>query len=101
MSASEILARRYIAVIAERHPDPFKGNKQMDHAHLTWMCEVIMNHHDLWPADKVGRWIGFVQGVLAAQGLIDINVERDFSRPLFHREYARMGIDAPDTIGRG
>lgn len=42
---------------------------------------TIMN--DL-PEDKANRWLGFVQGVMIAGGVLDIEYERDYTRPLFH-----------------
>lgn len=34
--------------------------------------------------DKANRWLGFIQGVLIAGGLADIDEERNHTRPLFH-----------------
>ena len=34
--------------------------------------------------DKANRWLGFVQGVLTVGDLIQVDSERDFTRPLFH-----------------
>jgi len=48
--------------------------------------------------DKQSRWLGFVQGVLVMYDLICIEDERDFSRPLFHNAYEKMGIEKPKTI---
>lgn len=58
----------------------------------------LKEHCDDWPADKTGRWIGFIQGVLFAEGLLDINTERDFTRPLFHAYYRENGIEIPPSV---
>lgn len=51
---------------------------------LIKLCEEAMVNTQKYPYDKLNRWLGFVQGVLAAQGIIDVDVERDYTRPLFH-----------------
>lgn len=38
--------------------------------HLVWMCDEIVGHAEVWPAIKIHRWIGFVQGGMIANGLI-------------------------------
>lgn len=48
------------------------------------LCEQAIAHHERYPFDKLNRWLGFVQGVLAVTGLIDVDEEREFSRPLLH-----------------
>lgn len=58
---------------------------------LTWNVKV-------WPVDKTNRWIGFIQGVLYSKGLIEIDVERGFTRPLFHRYYKENMIDVPESV---
>lgn len=51
-----------------------------------------------WNIDKLNRWLGFIQGVLFMDGLIDIDEERDFTRPLFHAYYANNGIPIPPSV---
>jgi hypothetical protein len=33
------------------------------------------------------RWLGFVQGVLAARGAISVDEERNYTHPIFHKLY--------------
>ena len=40
--------------------------------HLTWMCREIARHSNDWPATKVHRWIGFVQGAMIANHIITL-----------------------------
>ena len=40
--------------------------------HLEWMCREISRHARDWPATKVHRWIGFVQGALIANQMLDL-----------------------------
>lgn len=49
-------------------------------AHLRWMLREMSGFRD---AGKVGRWLGFVQGLLIERGLTTVQVERDFTRPYF------------------
>lgn len=51
---------------------------------LSGLCSEVINHHARYPFDKLNRWLGFVQGVLAAVGIIDVDEEREFSRPFLH-----------------
>jgi hypothetical protein len=67
-------------------------------AHLAWMCDTAADRCRDWPLDKLSRWLGFVQGVLASRGTLSVEAERDFSRPLFHAAYAVDGEAAPETL---
>jgi hypothetical protein len=51
-----------------------------------------------WPADKTGRWLGFIQGILFMEGVLDIDTERDATRPIFHEAYEIMGLEKPETF---
>lgn len=68
--------------------------------HLRWMCETALENLQAWPTDKTSRWIGFVQGVLAARGRLDVNDERDRTRPFFHEAYEAMSQNIPPTQER-
>ncbi len=68
--------------------------------HLLWMLDHLLDNMEIFPVDKTSRWIGFVQGVLAANGILNTKAERDRTRPLFHKAYEEMGIDVPQTINR-
>lgn len=48
------------------------------------LCGEAMEHHRHYPFDKLNRWLGFIQGVLAAAGVVSVDEEREFSRPLLH-----------------
>jgi hypothetical protein len=50
---------------------------------------------------NLSRWIGFVQGVLAAMGRLDVSEERDRTRPIFHTAYHRLGIEPPASASMG
>lgn len=50
------------------------------------------------PEDKINRWIGFVQGVMAARGVLDVDFERTRTRSIFHDYYRSIGREPPATI---
>lgn len=56
---------------------------------LQQLCHEAAVNARNYPLDKLCRWLGFVQGVLAVQGIIDVDTERDYTRPLFHRMYGK------------
>lgn len=79
-------------------PESRIGNReggQSDYLHQ--MINKALEEVDRWPVDKVGRWIGFVQGVLFENGALDIRAERDRTRPLFHAAYRELGIEPPES----
>lgn len=64
---------------------------------LSWMAKHALDNMNEWPVDKTSRWIGFIQGCLACKGFLDVDDERERTRPLFHTAYVEMGIDIPAT----
>ena len=65
---------------------------------LIRMLQTLELNIDTWPIDKSNRWLGFIQGILCFKQLIDVDEERDFSRPLFHDYYKNNNIEIPITI---
>ena len=41
--------------------------------HLLWMCDEVANHARDWPAEKLHRWIGFVQCGLLANNILNLD----------------------------
>lgn len=56
--------------------------------------EAILNGKD-YPFDKMNRWLGFTQGVLATAGVIDVDTEREYTRPLLHQLHAQPVLSYP------
>ncbi|MFX4299971.1 hypothetical protein [Pseudosulfitobacter pseudonitzschiae] len=98
----ELFARyRNICQIARVHrEDPFGHDVRLSLENLVWMCTQCISNIATWPDDKTGRWLGFVQGCLAMRGLIDVDRERDITRPMFHAILAEKGIIAPEKTER-
>jgi hypothetical protein len=63
------------------------GSGKTSADHLRWMCEELLDKLGTMPPDKSGRWIGFIQGVMAANGMLDVDAERDRTRPLYEAAY--------------
>jgi hypothetical protein len=74
---------------------------QTSFSNLKWMLETCIDDIDTMPVDKTSRWIGFVQGVLAARGFLDVNEELDRTRPFFHDAYMAMGLVTSETQNLG
>lgn len=74
------------------NPPPLTG---LDN--LEFLLTRILEDESL-PEDKIHRWIGFVQGVLAARGIIDVNFERTRTRSIFHDYYRSIGREPPATV---
>ena len=54
--------------------------------HLLWMCveAIRMIDQDKYVRiDKVSRWLGYIQGVLVCNGMLDVAEERERTRPIF------------------
>jgi hypothetical protein len=59
--------------------------------HLLWMCDTIVEHAEDWPATKLHRWIGFVQGAMLANRVLDLEA----ARAMFEKTKAEHG-EIPD-----
>lgn len=70
--------------------------QEVSGANLSWMARHIAANRDL-PSDKISRWLGFIQGVLAVRGRLSVIAERDATRSIFHRAYALLRIGKPTS----
>lgn len=100
--AQAAIAARYAKTLAEQDPggDPLGHDARLSLTNLSWMCAEVAGRAEEWPADKAGRWLGFVQGCLAMRGLIDVDEERALTRPLLHAAYEGEGREPPETRER-
>lgn len=77
----------HLLTILKRH-QCYKTKKKTGITHLIWMCEELLKRGIAdFPPDKSGRWIGFVQGCMACRGLLNVDAERDRTRPLYTAAY--------------
>lgn len=79
-----ILFRRYKEIIVERRDEIPQMPQKCAPDHLVRLCNEALDNAQNYPFDKLSRWIGFIQGVLCANGVIDVDEERNYSRPLLH-----------------
>jgi len=93
------LFKNYRTILLKVTKDPLAENPRLSIENLLWMCEEGINSGDALPFDKVSRWLGFIQGCLAMRMLIDVDEERDISRPMFREGYALTG-SLPETLER-
>jgi hypothetical protein len=79
-------------------PDVIKGSTDKTSSeNLRWMLDRCLDEILTLPVDKIGRWVGFVQGVLAMSGHLDVDQERERTRPFFHRAYQATNQKVPET----
>ena len=84
-------------LLAERYIDMAKGTGS--DAKIAAMMEAVVVNCVVWPADKTGRWLGYVQCLLIeVEKVTTVEVERNFTRPLFHHMYDVCGIKIPESI---
>jgi len=62
------------------------------------MLMTISDNVLCWPPDKSSRWLGYCQYYMINKGYTTVNKERDYSRPLFHDAYNKLGYNIPKTI---
>jgi|AntRauTorcE11898_2_1112593.scaffolds.fasta_scaffold30140_1 hypothetical protein len=99
--ANRQLFTRYAALIAAQDsPDLLGEDPRLSQDNLAWMCAEGARLAGDMPDDKASRWLGFIQGCLAMRRLIDVDAERDITRPLFHAAARARGIDPGPTRAR-
>ena len=83
-SAYSALIDRYISKI-----NSFNGNfleiPKANKEHILSMLKKLKNED--FNLDKMARWIGYIQGVLAVNQVISVEEEMEFSRTLFQKAY--------------
>ena len=94
-SLEVIVGLQHVIQVSELLPS---DNVETSADNLKWMCVTLVENINTFPVDKISRWIGFVQGVLACQGLLNVTEERDRTRPLFHAAYQAMEIVPPASM---
>lgn len=67
-----------------------------DKIRISKMLETLIQNHD-WPDLKIGKWLGYIEGILIANNVTSVNEERDFTREFYHAHYMNNGIEIPKT----
>lgn len=57
--------------------------KHISKEHLFWMLEEI-EYNEEQSLTKKHRWLGYIQGILIAFSILDVDEERNITRPLLN-----------------
>ncbi len=60
--------------------------------HLFWMCQLIERHAEEWRDTKLHRWIGFIQGGMIANGMLDFET----AKSMFNEAKEAYGVGEAD-----
>ena len=69
-------------------PEPLRAKR------LIAMCDRLTEHVDDWPAVKLHRWIGFIQGAMIANRMIDL----EGAKEMFERAKNAFGEPNQDML---
>jgi hypothetical protein len=61
------------------------------------MVKVLLVN-PIWPDLKIGGWLEHIITVCIENGVTSIERERNFSRPIKHAYFKRIGVEIPTTI---
>lgn len=87
---------KIVKILSQRYRE--KSLKSNHHEWICGMTKSLEENVNIWPVDKTNRWIGFIQGVMYCNCLLNIDEERDFTRPLFHEYYKKNSIQIPESV---
>lgn len=90
-------ASRHIMELLEGMEDQDGEPPYTSPSSLLRLLREIHVREDL-PGDKCRGFLAFAHGVLAARGLLDIEAERERTRPIFHEAYRRIGAIPPASV---
>lgn len=82
------LLRHYQAYMIDRNQGGKADADKRSLAYAAWFIDHALERGPELRLDKLARWIGFIQGVLAVNGVIEVDAERDRTRPIFQAAYA-------------
>lgn len=60
------------------------------------MLETLLINPN-WQDLKIGKWLGYIEGVLILREVTTVDIERDFTRKIYHAYYERIGVEIPQT----
>ena len=79
---NEELLIRY-RIILNSITNELPDKKYISKEHLFWMLEEI-EYNEEQSLTKKHRWLGYIQGILIAFEILDVDEERNITRPLFN-----------------
>lgn len=85
--------REVTKLLFERYLNQFKLSEELQRLSFKALEEI-----ETYPIDKLSRWLGFIQGYVIFTNQTSVEIERNFSRPLFHNAYKAENIKIPHTF---
>lgn len=86
------MAQQCRSLISESDMPDIGLPRALQPKHLLWMCDQIEKHAEGGPASKLHRWIGFVQGAMLANRMLDL----DGLKAMFDEAKAAHGETSED-----
>ena len=87
------MAERCQRIIQEKAEDVRFGlPESLGPDHLRWMCKLIVEHAEDWPAIRLHRWLGFVQAGMIANFMLN----RSGAKAMFNKAKEEYGSIAQD-----
>lgn len=79
------LFERYKSILSASCQFDLPEQDKCSRTHLISLCDVAITgiNDETMHYGKLCRWLGFIQGIMCASGLITVDGERDFTRPIF------------------
>ena len=109
MRADEVLVQAHLSVLRSlrdrleekgyRYSEDVAGVSKGSLVYARWFVEHALERAPLLPLDKLARWTGFLQGVLANAGFLDVDMERDRTRGIFESAYKELGMKPVEKQG--
>ena len=84
--------------LIKRYKKMIGSNRNEEDENIYKMLLTLQENIKIFPSDKSSRWLGYIQRYLIEQKLTTVQEERDFSRPLFHTAYRRLGYNIPKSV---
>ena len=80
-------------ILFERYLNQFELSEELKRLSFKALEEI-----ETCPIDKLSRWLGFIQGYVIFTNQTTVEIERNFSRPLFNNAYKSENIKIPPTF---
>ena len=93
MKVYKYTIREVTKILFERYLNQFELSEELQRLSLKALEEI-----HTYPLDKLSRWLGFIQGYVVFTNQTTVEIERNFSRPLFHNAYKYENIKIPPTF---
>lgn len=69
------------------------------YSYVSDIIETTMKYSRHLGVEKTSLQLGYIQGFMVAKSLLDVDKEREKTRPIFHRAYRELGMVSPPSFG--